>query len=111
WHDESERSRTHRRAPTDWDAEHILLRTLRCVQGSVEMHLECEPMLDYGRTPVTWEYAGDGYHEAVASAEGSDLRLQLATDLRLGFEEGRARARTTMREGQFAYVALSWGTV
>src|SRR5881227_1945145 len=26
WHDEEERSRTHRRAPTDNDAEHVLVR-------------------------------------------------------------------------------------
>jgi len=108
WHDERERSGTHRRAPTDWDAEHILLRTLRCVQGSVEMHLECEPMLDYGRKTVRWEYTGTDYHEGVASAAGSDVTLRLTSDLRLGFEDGRARARTTLHEGDFAYAALSW---
>jgi GH15 family glucan-1,4-alpha-glucosidase len=106
WHDEKERSGTHRRAPTDWDAEHVLLRTIRCVQGSVEMHLECEPMLEYGRDPVVWEYAGDDYHEGVARC--GDFDLQLTTDLRLGFEGGRARARTTMQEGDFAFVALGW---
>ncbi len=30
WHDIERRSRTHRRTPMDWDAEHILLRTVRC---------------------------------------------------------------------------------
>ena len=30
WHDIDARSRTHRRTPMDWDAEHILLRTPRC---------------------------------------------------------------------------------
>jgi alpha,alpha-trehalase len=108
WHDQHERSRTHRRAPTDWDAEHMLLRTLRCVNGSVEMHLECEPMLDYGRTPVDWAYEGGDYHRAIATADGEDLRLGLVTDLRLGFEHGRARARTTMQEGDFAFAALCW---
>jgi GH15 family glucan-1,4-alpha-glucosidase len=33
WHDTEARSRTHRRTPMDWDAEHILLRTVRCVSG------------------------------------------------------------------------------
>ena len=108
WHRESERSRTHRRSPTDWDAEHVLLRTLRCVNGQVEIHLECDPVLDYGRKPVTWEYPGAGYHELVATAEGDDTRLSLVTDMRLGIEGGRARARTTMREGDFAFAALAW---
>jgi GH15 family glucan-1,4-alpha-glucosidase len=111
WHDDTQRSSTHRRAPTDWDAEHILLRTLRCVNGSVEIHLECEPVYEYGAEPVRWEYCGDGYHDGLARAEGSDLELRLTTDLRLGFEDGRARARTTMHEGDFAYAALSWGSL
>src|ERR1700730_12727705 len=37
WHDIDRRSRTHRRTPMDWDAEHILLRTIRCVSGTVEL--------------------------------------------------------------------------
>ena len=32
------RSHTHRRSPTDYDADHVLLRTMRCVNGTVEMH-------------------------------------------------------------------------
>ena len=35
WHHEHDRSHTHRRAPTDYDADHVLLRTVRCVNGEV----------------------------------------------------------------------------
>jgi GH15 family glucan-1,4-alpha-glucosidase len=108
WHHDDERSHTHRRSPTDNDADHVLLRTLRCVNGRVEMHMECEPRVDYGRKPVTWEYAGPGYGKAVATAEDEDLELTLTTDLRIGFEGGRARARTTLRDGDTAFIALSW---
>jgi GH15 family glucan-1,4-alpha-glucosidase len=108
WHHEDERSNTHRRSPTDYDADHVLLRTLRCVNGSVEIILDCEPVLDYGRKPVSWEYAADGYHKAVARAAGVDLELTLSTDLRIGFEGSRAKARTTMRDGDLGFVALSW---
>jgi GH15 family glucan-1,4-alpha-glucosidase len=108
WHHEDERSTTHRRSPTDNDADHVLLRTLRCVNGSVEMNLECSPVFDYGRRYPTWDYTSDGYHRARATAEGSELRLDLTTDLRLGFEGHRARARTTLHDGETAYVALSW---
>jgi GH15 family glucan-1,4-alpha-glucosidase len=108
WRHTEERSQTHRRSPTDYDAEHVLLRTLRCVNGTVEIHLECEPVLGYGTQQVTWEYTGPGYHEAVARAEGSDVDLVLTTDLNLGFEASRARARRTMRDGDTAYCALSW---
>ena len=56
WHDEEERSHTHRRAPTDYDAEHVLLRLIRCVNGEVQITLDCEPAFDYGRRPGRWEY-------------------------------------------------------
>src|SRR5689334_11585304 len=108
WHHDDERSRTHRRSPTDNDADHVLLRTMRCVNGRVEMHMECEPRVDYGRKGVAWEYAGAGYGKALANAEDEDLPLTLATDLRIGFEGGRARARTTLRDGDTAFIALSW---
>jgi GH15 family glucan-1,4-alpha-glucosidase len=108
WHHEDERSNTHRRSPTDNDADHVLLRTLRCVNGRVEMHMECEPRMDYGRKAVEWEYAGPGYGKAVGRAEGEELELTLTTDLRIGFEGGRARARTTLRDGDTAFIALSW---
>jgi alpha,alpha-trehalase len=108
WHHDDERSNTHRRSPTDNDADHVLLRTMRCVNGRVEMHMECEPRVDYGRKSVEWEYAGSGYGKAVATADGEDVELTMTTDLRIGFEGGRARARTTLRDGDTAFVALSW---
>jgi alpha,alpha-trehalase len=108
WHHQDERSRSHRRSPTDHDADHVMLRLIECVQGSAEIKLECEPAFDYGGLAADWEYTGPGYHEAVASSEGMDLRLRLVTDLRLGFEGPRARARTTLHEGEVAFVALGW---
>jgi alpha,alpha-trehalase len=108
WHHEHDRSHTHRRSPTDNDADHVLLRTMRCVNGRVEMHLECEPRVDYGRKNVTWEYGGPAYSVAVGRAEDEELELTLTTDLRIGFEGGRARARTMLRDGDTAFIALSW---
>jgi len=108
WHHQGERSHSHRRAPTDYDADHVLLRTLRCVDGTVEVALDCEPKFDYGRIEARWEYAAEGYDEVLASGPGTDLRLSLVSDLRLGIEGGRARARTTLRNQETAFVALSW---
>src|SRR3712207_4532144 len=64
WHHDAERSETHRRSPTDHDADHVLLRTLRCVNGTVEVSMECAPVFDYGRRPARWEYTTSGYHRA-----------------------------------------------
>src|SRR5947209_7647259 len=108
WHHETERSHSHLRSPTDHDADHVMLRMIQCVQGSAEIKLECEPAFDYGGLAADWEYAGPGYSEALARSEGMDLTLRLVTDLRLGFEGPRARARTTLHEGQVAFVALGW---
>jgi alpha,alpha-trehalase len=106
WHHDTKRSKTHRRTPTDTDADHVLLRTVRCVNGRVDLRMECEPRPDYGRDAVVWHYAGEGYGSAVARA--GQLSLRLTTGLRLGFEGGSARARTTLREGDAAFVALAW---
>ncbi|MEU3166339.1 glycoside hydrolase family 15 protein [Streptosporangium sp. NPDC006930] len=107
-HDEAELSHTHRRAPTDYDASHVLLRTVRCVSGEAQVTLDCEPIFDYGRRPADWEYTDRGYQQGVATAEGESLELRLTTDMRLGFEGGRAMARTLLREGDTRFCALSW---
>jgi alpha,alpha-trehalase len=108
WHREEDRSRTYRRSPTDYDADHVLLRLIRCVNGEVQVNLDCAPAFDYGRSPARWEYEGDGYHEAVARGVGVETTLRLTTDLRLGFEGPRAIARTLVKEGDTRFVALSW---
>jgi alpha,alpha-trehalase len=112
WHDIQTRSRTHSRAPMDWDAEHIMLRTVRCVSGTVDLVMDCEPAFDYNRISAGWEYSGSGYGEAIARANrdpDAHPTLALTTDLRFGLEGRQARARTRLKDGDNAFVALSWG--
>jgi GH15 family glucan-1,4-alpha-glucosidase len=108
WHHQHDRSHTHRRAPTDYDADHVLLRTVRCVNGEVQLLLDCEPKFDYGREPAEWRYSGDGYNEGLAKSRDGSVELRLTTDMRLGFEGSRATARHLMKEGEVLYCALSW---
>jgi GH15 family glucan-1,4-alpha-glucosidase len=96
---------THTRPPTDEDAEHVLVRTIACIDGTVEVELVCEPVFDYGRAPAEWALASDR-HSADASGAGQTIRL--TTDLLLGIEADRARARHTLREGEQIFCALSW---
>ena len=49
----------HTRPPTDDDAEHLLVRTVECIEGAVEVELVCEPAFDYGREPAEWVIAGE----------------------------------------------------
>ena len=109
WHHEDDRSRTYRRTPSDYEAEHIFLRTIRCASGEVQTTMDCEPVFDYGRTHASWEYTGDSYYQGVATAEGQDVSLTLTSDMRIGFEGGQASARTLLRQGDVRFVALSWG--
>jgi alpha,alpha-trehalase len=96
----------HTRPPADEDAEHMMVRTVRCLDGEVEVELVCEPAFDYGRTPGEWTLVDGNRHVADATGAGQTIRLQ--TDLELGIEGTRVRARHTLSAGDRAYVALSW---
>lgn len=113
WHDTETRSKTHRRTPNDWDAEHVLLRTVRCVSGTVDLELNCEPSFDYHRAGARWEYSADGYGEAQARPRHGNAgpTLTLTTNMRLGLEGREARAHTIMAEGDEIFVALSWSAL
>ena len=108
WYHDQRRSGTHRRPPTDYEAEHILLRTARCIVGSVELSLDCEPVFDYGKTAAKWEYSGPDYCEAMATGGENDVPVRLVTDLRIGFEGPGAHATKILRQGERAYAALIW---
>jgi GH15 family glucan-1,4-alpha-glucosidase len=97
----------HTRPPADEDADHMLVRTVRCLEGEVEIELVCEPAFDYGRTPAEWELVDGSRHAADASGAGQTIRLY--TDLELGIEVSRVRARHTLQPGERAYAALVWG--
>ena len=44
----------HSRPPLDVDADHLLVRTVECTEGEVEVELICGPIFDYGREPGEW---------------------------------------------------------
>jgi GH15 family glucan-1,4-alpha-glucosidase len=96
----------HTRPPADEDADHALVRTATCIDGTVEIDLVCEPVFDYGRTPAEWTLSAD---EDRAEATWPGQALQLQTDMPLGIEAGRARARHVLRAGETVYCALAWG--
>jgi alpha,alpha-trehalase len=108
WRHDAERSDRYVRAPRDHEAEHVLLRVLRCIDGDVDLEIDCVPAFDYASARGTWRHIGDGYGDAVCDADGIELSLRLRTDLRMGFEGRRARAETNLSAGQRAFCALSW---
>ena len=97
----------HTRPPTDEDADHMLVRTVVCIEGEVEVELVCEPAFDYGREPATWQLAEDGQAH-MADAAGGGQTIRLATDMVLGIEGTRVRARHVLAAGDRAFCSLSW---
>jgi alpha,alpha-trehalase len=96
----------HTRPPADDDADHMLVRTVECIEGSVEVELICEPAFDYGRTPAEWTAVDGGRRAADATGAGQTIRL--CSDLPLGIEVNRVRARHILQPGERGYCALSW---
>jgi alpha,alpha-trehalase len=96
----------HTRPPADDDADHLLVRTVECLDGKVEVELVCEPVFDYGRTEAEWALVDGSRHTADASGAGQTIRL--GTDMELGIEANRVRARHVLRPGEQLYCALSW---
>jgi GH15 family glucan-1,4-alpha-glucosidase len=96
----------HTRPPTDDDGDHMLVRTVTCIDGSVEVELVCEPVFDYGRTAAEWTLVDED--RRIADASGAGVTIRLATDMALGVEGGRVRARHTLHEGERLFCALSW---
>src|SRR6267378_4251390 len=78
WYHSQRRSGTNRRPPTDYEAEHILLRTARCVVGDVELSLDCHPVFDYGRpcarvSALTLRWSGRGRATRLRRSTGRSI--------------------------------------
>ncbi|MDX6302878.1 MAG: alpha,alpha-trehalase [Nocardioidaceae bacterium] len=95
----------HSRPPADDDADHMLVTTVECIEGRVDLQLVCEPGFDYGRTSAEWNLLDDRH---VADATGAGTTFRLSTDMALGIEGDRVRARRTLAQGEKVYCSLSW---
>jgi alpha,alpha-trehalase len=97
----------HTRPPADEDGDHMLVRTVECLDGEVEVELVCEPAFDYGRAEAAWALVdGSDRHAADATGAGQTIRLQ--SDFALGIEGNRVRGRHVLQAGDRAYCALTW---
>ena len=99
----------YHRAPADFGAIGALVRIATCISGRVEVAVNCGPQFDYGRSGGTWDYKGDSYDAMSITAAEGDMRLELSGSVPLGVLSARCYGRTSLSEGQSAFVALSWG--
>jgi alpha,alpha-trehalase len=110
WHD-NEHGTSHTRPPTDFDADHLLVRMIECVQGEVQVEVLCEPMLDYGATSAEWTQVpldSEAKDACAMDATDGETMFRLFSDIRLGIEGNRTHGRHTMVEGEKRFCALSW---
>ena len=107
WHHPTDRSKTYRRTPNDYEAEHILLRTIRCASGEVQTMVDCEPVLDYGNARSVGIHRQELLPRCLLSrGRGSEADH----DQRPGWGSRAANQRPdAAQRGDVRYVALSWG--
>jgi GH15 family glucan-1,4-alpha-glucosidase len=93
------------RPDTAHESDRSLLRTITCIDGEVEMEMECLPRFAYGSEAASW--SGGELGEAVATA-ADGTALLLTSDMELELGDGAARGRVHLREDQAAFCALTW---
>jgi len=94
------------RPRTEHECDRSLLRLMTCIDGEVEMEMECLPRFAYGAEAASW--SGGELGEAVASGdEGSELRL--TSDMELSVDGGTVRGTLRLRENESGFCAVSWG--
>ena len=102
WRQDASEEQT--RPPADEEADHRLVRVVECLQGDVEIELECDLALEYGTSRPEWTM--HGRHRADAKA--GDRPIRFASDLNLDLEDTLLVARHRLREGESCFCALSW---
>jgi alpha,alpha-trehalase len=106
---EAKRRAGYRRAPGEWVATGSLLRVATCIDGEVDIAVDCIPNFDYGRRGSHWEYSGPGYGAMAVKDPGTDLTLTLSSNTQLEATGERCLGKRTLRKGDTAFVELTWG--
>jgi alpha,alpha-trehalase len=108
---DSRRRPEYRRAPGEMVGLGTLLRFATCIDGWVEVTLNCIPSFEYGAVGAHVAYRGEDYSsmDITPSAPSTSPALRLTSNLRLGTIGQRCMGRITLGKGENAFVALSWG--
>jgi len=99
----------YHRAPADTGGVGALVRIATCIGGRAEVMVNCAPLFGYGAEAGAWSYTGEGYDAMTVAPREGDLRLELAGSIQLGVLGARGYGRTTLTQGQSAFMVLSWG--
>ena len=95
----------HTRAPTDEDAEHVLVRTVECLEGSVQIDLVCE------RSSITAARPLRGRSRRIVTGPRRPARVRRSHSRPtccIGLEARTAQARHVLHAGEQRFCAVSW---
>ena len=89
------------------DAEHLLVRTVECVHGQVEVETICEPAFDYAHRGDALDARGPGRAWPPTPAAAA-CTVRLLGDIPLEIEGSVARGVRTLEAGERCFSCLSW---
>jgi len=93
------------RPETGHESDCSLLRTITCIDGHVEMEMECAPRFDYARDGASWSGGELGAATATAK-DGTELRL--TSDMDLELDGAVCRGKVILHEDQSGFCAVTW---
>jgi GH15 family glucan-1,4-alpha-glucosidase len=107
---DSPRRSDYRRAPGEMVGLGTLLRLATCIDGWVEVTLNCIPNFEYGTVGGVFAYRGEDYSsmDIRPSEPSASPALRLTSNMRLGTLGQRCMGRLTLQQGSSAFAALSW---
>jgi GH15 family glucan-1,4-alpha-glucosidase len=94
------------RPDTAHQSDRSLMRTMTCIDGEVELEMECMPRFAYGIEEARW--SGGELGEAIA--RGTDgTEMQLTSDMELTVDGDTVRGTLKLREDESGFCAVTWG--
>jgi len=93
------------RPQVEHESDRSLLRLATCIDGEVEIAMECVPRFDYGLEGGEWH----GGELGGANVRGAGIELELTSDMDLRLEGGTVRGRVELREDDVGFCAVTWG--
>jgi alpha,alpha-trehalase len=104
WAPSGREERGMQRPETQHESDRTLVRIATCIDGEMEVGLDCRPRFEYGSQPASWETAPDGE----LHASGGSQSVNLATDIDPSVDGDRVVGKLTLQEGQSCYAAVCW---
>ena len=90
--------------PTGLESDMCLVRTATCIDGHVDVGIECLPRFGYGAADGHWEGGELGGARAVSDG----LAVELTSDFDLEIDGPNLSGTVSLREDETCFAALCW---